>query len=84
MTIRQKLTLEIHHSINCTLSGKLAVLGQETPHKQPRDEAKNCPKQHQQADTHQEAGSPARLSQVLRHHHIIFKLTVLSLLKGVP
>ena len=80
--ILTKLTLEIHHSI-CTLSGKLAVFGQETPNKQPCNEAKNCPKQHEQADTHQEAGSPARLSQVLGHHHIIFKLTVLSLLKAV-
>ena len=69
-------------SYKSTLSGKLAVFGQETPHKQTRDEAKNCPKQHEQADTHQEAGSPARLSQVLGHHHIIFKLTVLSLLEA--
>ena len=83
MTVWQKLTSEIHCSINCTLSGKLAVFGQETPNKQPCNEAKNCPKQHEQADTHQEAGSPARLSQVLGHHHIIFKLTVLSLLKAV-
>ena len=48
---------------------------QKPPHQQPSDEAKNCPEQHQQADTHQEAGSPARLAQVLRHHHLVTKLS---------
>ena len=59
------------HSISPTLTGKLAVFGQETPHQQPSNEAKNCPKQHEQAYTHQEAGSPTRLAQVLRHHHLV-------------
>ena len=60
------------------------MFGQETPHQQPSDEAKNCPEQHQEADTHQEAGSPARLAQVLRHHHLVTKLSAVSHLSDDP
>ena len=49
------------------------MFGEEPPHQQSGQEAKDSPEEDEEANTHQEAGPPARLSQVLRHHHFVIK-----------